>query len=385
MRYARPQIRRSHVCPVVHQDAAPETKTVPPVHVRRARGMTRCLAMSLMVASQVCASNEVVAQAPDPSWLPVPVRHPLQGLNRLGRLMGWGLSDGYHASIPGKANPTHDLPPHSAWITEPVSFIDHPSTARILHEIHDVNRNRQGFFDPYIDHLMMSPPPTTSTHPQYTEGMASPPSTHVQFQPTDTGIGHGGSWEISPEPLPTNTAPLAIPAPQPRNPREQVTPKTPDVRRQPSVLDSLPNPQRGPQQSPTRPLSPATRTPSPNQQPITQQPIRQPYTSPIDGYSGVQESPPQLPSPTDIPTPAIQSDPLSFPLIPEGTQDPLPQPRAPRGNLLPDPAVPPGVDPLDDFRRSPADLRQTSNLPQQRTAPKRVPRISSRIVEPTSH
>ncbi len=386
MRYARPQIRPSQLRRLAIQVAPPDTKSEHPIHIRRTRvlGITRSLALSLIVACQACVGETAGAQSPEPNWLPVQVRHPLQGMNRLGRLMGWGVSDGYHAPVPGKASLTHDLPPRSAWITEPVGFIEHPSTARILREIHDVNRNRPGFFDPYIDHSMVSQTQSLPGHQPYSQEMMSPAQTDGNIQPIDIGIGPG-VWEVAPEPLPTNTTALPTQTPKPRNPREQVPSEAPGIHRQPSVLDTLPNPQLGHSLPPTLPLSPPTQAPSPDRPPLTQQPLAQPYASPVEGYSGTPDSRPRVPSQTAIPAPTIQQDPLSFPLIPEGTQDPLPQPQPPRGNLLPEPAVPPGIDPLDEFRRVPSEMRQTNNLPQQRIAPKRIPRITNRIVEPVSH
>ncbi len=66
------------------------------------------LAIGTLLMTAAGGTTEAVAQAPEHGTF-------LSGLNRLGRVVGFGYSDGYHATRPGPPSRLWALPPRQVW------------------------------------------------------------------------------------------------------------------------------------------------------------------------------------------------------------------------------------------------------------------------------
>jgi len=242
-------------------------------------------------------------------------------VNRLGRLFGYGYSDGYHAPVRGKVVVIHDLPPRSQWNTW-----GHVRSAAPLH---------------------VSTTTPSTPHPQMISPAERSPSDALRDRGTigsESSLAPAVPW---PNPPPSNS-----PAPQRKEPALQ----------RPS--ESIP---RGPSApSPAFPLSAPSVL-------IPQTPVSPPASESIDPPSpplNLTNPPAAAPSVPPVPTaPTVPNVPAVPPLPPEPPVAPVaPGPQAPqsappqRGELL----LPEGTtdeletrgDPLNEWNSASAAPRK---------------------------
>ncbi|XZE56803.1 hypothetical protein SH139x_002937 [Planctomycetaceae bacterium SH139] len=236
------------------------------------------LTMGALLMTAAGGTADVVAQAPEHGTF-------LSGLNRLGRVVGFGYSDGYHATRPGPPSRLWALPPRQIW-EEPTlahGYGHHHAAA----PSHDYQYGSPAWFQP-----------TPHGSPTVMEMQS-------HHEPVPTYSEESSLLHMSPPPPQVNQPMMPAPVYQPPQPADMSGSIPPPVMAAPTLRSQDRQPQ------------------------IDQVPTERPRGE-------VLPTPPPEPSPSDLPITA----PSTSPNVP-------PQPSA--GELLPggrDPYANPQTDPL---------------------------------------